>query len=78
MNPEETTGLMKVIKKIQDQGITILLVEHHMQLVMGICEKIIVLNYGKKIAEGTPDQIQNNEEVIKVYLGEEVEDTGGC
>ena len=78
LNPEETTGLMKVIKKIQDQGITILLVEHHMQLVMGICEKIIVLNYGKKIAEGTPDQIQNNEEVIKVYLGEEVEDAGGC
>jgi branched-chain amino acid transport system ATP-binding protein len=74
LNPEETGGLMEVIKKIQGQGITILVVEHHMKLVMGICERIVVLNYGKKIAEGTPMQIQNNEEVIKVYLGEEVED----
>ena len=74
LNTEETRpGPMKVIRKIQAQGITILLVEHHMKLVMGICEKIVVLNYGKKIAEGTPAQIQNNEEVIKVYLGEEVE-----
>jgi len=74
LNPEETGGLMEVIKKIQSQGITILVVEHHMKLVMGICERIVVLNYGKKIAEGTPEQIQNNEEVIKVYLGEEVEE----
>jgi branched-chain amino acid transport system ATP-binding protein len=74
LNPEETGGLMEVIKKIQGQGITILVVEHHMKLVMGICERIVVLNYGKKIAEGTPVQIQNNEEVIKVYLGEEVEE----
>ncbi|MCX5906255.1 MAG: ABC transporter ATP-binding protein [Deltaproteobacteria bacterium] len=74
LNSEETGGLMEAIKKIQGQGITILVVEHHMKLVMGICERIVVLNYGKKIAEGTPVQIQNNEEVIKVYLGEEVED----
>jgi branched-chain amino acid transport system ATP-binding protein len=74
LNSEETEGLMAVIRKIQGQGITILVVEHHMQLVMGICERIVVLNYGKKIAEGPPDQIQNDEEVIKVYLGEEVED----
>jgi branched-chain amino acid transport system ATP-binding protein len=74
LNPEETEGLMGVIRTIQDQGITILVVEHHMQLVMGICERIVVLNYGRKIAEGPPDQIQNDEEVIKVYLGEEVED----
>lgn len=74
LNPQETEGLMEVIRKIQDQGITILVVEHQMQLVMGICERIVVLNYGKKIAEGLPDQIQNDEEVIKVYLGEEVED----
>jgi branched-chain amino acid transport system ATP-binding protein len=74
LNPEETTGIMKVIKRIRDQGTTILLVEHDMKLVMGICERIAVLNYGMKIAEGTPAQIQNNEEVIKVYLGEDVED----
>jgi branched-chain amino acid transport system ATP-binding protein len=74
LNPEETNGLMEVIKKIQKKGITILVVEHHMKLVMGICERIVVLNYGKKIAEGTPIQIQNHEEVIKVYLGEEIED----
>ena len=74
LNPEETNGLMGVIKKIQEQGITILVVEHHMKLVMQVCERIVVLNYGRKIAEGTPVQIQNHEEVIKVYLGEEVED----
>ncbi|MGA2955088.1 MAG: ATP-binding cassette domain-containing protein, partial [Thermodesulfobacteriota bacterium] len=74
LNPEETNGLMEVIKKIQERGITILVVEHHMKLVMRICERIVVLNYGKKIAEGTPAQIQNHEEVIKVYLGEEVEE----
>ncbi len=74
LNPEETNGLMEVIKKIQERGITILVVEHHMKLVMRICERIVVLNYGKKIAEGTPAQIQNHEEVIKVYLGEDVEE----
>ncbi|HYB21206.1 MAG TPA: ABC transporter ATP-binding protein [Thermodesulfobacteriota bacterium] len=74
LNPEETNGLMEVIKKIQKQGITILVVEHHMKLVMQVCERIVVLNYGKKIAEGTPVQIQNHEEVVKVYLGEEIED----
>ena len=74
LNPEETNGLMEVIKKIQEQGITILVVEHHMKLVMQVCERIVVLNYGKKIAEGTPVQIQNHEEVIRVYLGEEVKD----
>jgi branched-chain amino acid transport system ATP-binding protein len=73
LNPEETGGLMELIRKIQSQGITILVVEHHMKLVMGICERIIVLNYGQKIAEGSPAQIQNHEEVIKVYLGEEIE-----
>jgi branched-chain amino acid transport system ATP-binding protein len=73
LNTQETEGLMEVIKKIQAQGITILLIEHDMKLVMGICEKIIVLNYGMKIAEGPPAEIQDNEEVIKVYLGDEVE-----
>jgi branched-chain amino acid transport system ATP-binding protein len=73
LNPQETEGLMELITKIQGQGITILIIEHDMKLVMGICEKIIVLNYGMKIAEGSPTGIQANEEVIKVYLGDEVE-----
>jgi branched-chain amino acid transport system ATP-binding protein len=78
LNPEETMGVMKVIKKIQGQGITILVVEHDMKLVMGVCERIVGLNYGTKIAEGTPEEIQNNSEVIKVYLGEEVEESTAC
>jgi branched-chain amino acid transport system ATP-binding protein len=71
MNPEETVRLMETIRKIRDRGITILLVEHDMKMVMGVCERIVVLNYGEKIAEGTPKEITENPEVIKVYLGDE-------
>ncbi|MGD0625312.1 MAG: ABC transporter ATP-binding protein [Thermodesulfobacteriota bacterium] len=74
LNPEETLGMMRIIEKIREQGITVLVVEHDMKLVMGICERIVVLNHGTKIAEGTSEQIQNHEEVIKVYLGEEDEE----
>ena len=74
LNPEETEKLMGTIEKIRGQGITIFLVEHDMKLVMGICERIIVLNHGMKIAEGSPKEIQEKEEVIKVYLGEDVDD----
>jgi branched-chain amino acid transport system ATP-binding protein len=77
MNPEETFRLMEMIRKIRDQGITILLVDHDMKMVMGVCEKIIVLNYGEKIAEGTPREIGENPEVINVYLGEEASATDG-
>ena len=69
MNPEETRQMMGLIRKVRDQGITILLVEHDMQAVMGLCEKITVLNFGRLLAEGTPDDIRNNKDVIEAYLG---------
>lgn len=71
MNPQETIELMKMINWIKDEfHISVLLIEHDMKLVMGICEKIVVLDYGKKIAEGTPEEIKNNQRVIEAYLGE--------
>jgi branched-chain amino acid transport system ATP-binding protein len=71
MNPEESAAMMKLIQKIRDRGITILLIEHDMKVVMGICEKITVLNFGQKIAEGTPQEILNNSDVHEAYLGGE-------
>jgi len=71
MNPQETNELMETIQKVRDQfHIAILLIEHDMKLVMGICEKITVLNYGSVLACGTPEEIQNNHEVVKAYLGD--------
>ena len=74
MNPSETAELMETIRKIRDEfHIAIMLIEHDMKLVMGICEGIAVLSYGRIIAKGTPDEIRNNPVVIEAYLGKEDE-----
>ena len=70
LNPSETDFLKDVIREIKSQGVTILLVEHDMSLVMDISDYITVMNFGKKISEGMPDKIKNDPEVIKAYLGE--------
>jgi len=69
MSEEEIDRLIDLVRAIRDRGISILLVEHRMRLVMNVAEQIVVLNYGKKIAEGTAQEIQNNPEVITAYLG---------
>lgn len=71
LNSRETIDLAGLIRKITDLGVTMALVEHDMELVMDVCEKIVVLNIGQKLAEGTPREIQENEKVIAAYLGEE-------
>lgn len=70
LNNRETALLAVLIRKIRDTGVTVVLVEHDMELVMDICDRIIVLNLGSKLAEGTPREIQENQSVISAYLGE--------
>ena len=73
MNPQESTELMRFIRHIRDEfDLTILLIEHDMKVVMGVCQYIWVLEYGQLIAEGDPDAIRNNPRVIEAYLGEDV------
>ena len=69
MNPRETAELMGLIGRIRDRGMTVLLIEHHMSLVMGISDKVVAMSFGKKIAEGTPREIQIHPEVVSAYLG---------
>lgn len=70
MNPTETEELMEIIKLVKEKfNVSILLIEHDMKLVMGICERLVVLNYGKIIAQGTPEEIVHNQEVVEAYLG---------
>ena len=69
MNPEETRRMMALVERVRGQGVTILLVEHDMQAVMGLCEQITVLSFGELLAEGTPDEIRADPAVIEAYLG---------
>ena len=69
LNPAETEEAIQLIRKINESGVTILLIEHIMKAVVSLCEKVIVLHHGEKIAEGTPEQVMNDPYVMEVYLG---------
>jgi ABC-type branched-subunit amino acid transport system ATPase component len=69
MNPEETMTMMRLVRQVRNRGITVLLVEHDMQAVMGLCDRITVVNFGELLAEGSPAEIRAHPEVIEAYLG---------
>ena len=75
MNPEETLALLQLIRDIRDRfHLSVLIIEHHMDLVMNLCDRIYVLNFGKFLAQGIPSEIQNNRDVVEAYLGKEEEE----
>ena len=76
MNHDETMQTVELVRAVRDRGVTVMLVEHDMPAVMSISDRIVVLNFGEKIAEGTPEEIQNNEKVIEAYLGSEDDEIG--
>ncbi len=69
MNPEETGNMMELTRKVRESGVTVVLVEHDMKAVMGLCERLTVLNFGTLLAQGSPEEVRSNPEVIRAYLG---------
>ncbi len=78
MNPSETQELLTFVKKLNDEGYTIVVIEHDMKFIMNVCDRILVLNYGKRICEGTPDVIRNNTAVAEAYFGKGLAANGGA
>lgn len=76
LNSTETRAMLDLVQQIRDRGATIMYVEHDVKAIMSVCDRITVLDFGQKLAEGTPDEIRNNDAVIKAYLGKPILESG--